>query len=273
VNQLVGLSRAARHRIVVVSDSNTRVGDEYLWEISSALEDPRIGLVTHPVCGAGERRLGALLDNLHLASSVGLGMIGALRVAKKPIVVGKSMALRRRDLAALGGFESVADVLAEDYVMGKRIGAELGKQVAVGREPVINVSCDRSVRDFSARYRRWSVIHRHAIGPKLYAIQILLNPVAVALVAFAVRPSRAAGAALLAFVTLKAAYDVAALRLLRGRAPLRAFIASPIKDAILAAAWAHGLVARTVLWRGNRLRVLAGTRLAPLAPATARHAA
>lgn len=258
---------------MVVSDSNTRVGGEYLWEISSALADPRVGLVTHPVCGAGERRLGALLDNLHLASSVGLGMIGALRVARKPIVVGKSMALRRRDLAALGGFESVADVLAEDYVMGKRIGAELGKRVVVGRQPVLNISCDRSVGDFSARYRRWSVIHRQAIGPSVYAAQILLNPVAVALVAFALRPGRAAAGALLVFAVVKAAYDVAALRLLRGRAPLAAFLASPIKDAILAAAWVHGLFARTVLWRGNRLRVLAGTRLAPLEAARARHAA
>jgi ceramide glucosyltransferase len=263
VNQLCTLAAAARYDILVVSDSNVRVDGGYLWEIASALGDPGVGLVTHPVVGAGEARLGSLLDNLHLASSVGAGMIAAVRVARKPVVVGKSMALRRDDLDALGGFESVADVLAEDYVMGKRVGDELGKRVAMARRPVSNISIDRNVRDFFARYRRWSVIHRQAIGGWVYAGQLLLNPVAVAFLAFVAAPGRGAAEALGTVVVLKAGYDVAALRLLRGRAPLLAFAASPLKDAILAAAWMHGLVARTVLWRGNRLRVLPGTRLAP----------
>jgi ceramide glucosyltransferase len=134
---------------------------------------------------------------------------------------------------------------------------------------VANVSRERRVRDFFARYCRWSVIHRQAIGPWVYACQIVLNPFACALIAFAIAPGRAAGCALVAFGTLKAGYDFAALRVLRGRAPALALIASPIKDVLLAAAWAQGLAARTVVWRGNRLRVLPGTRLetrAPLAP-------
>ena len=56
--------------------------------------------------------------------------------------------------------------------------------------------------------------------------------------------------------------------------PLRALYASPLKDLILAVAWAHGLYGRSVTWRGNRLRVLPGTRLAALpAVASARAAA
>jgi ceramide glucosyltransferase len=274
VNQLCTLAAAARHDILVVSDSNVRVDGGYLWEIAAALADESVGLVTHPVVGAGEARLGSLLDNLHLASSVGAGMVGAHRVAKKSIVVGKSMALRRRDLDALGGFESVADVLAEDYVMGKRV-AELGKRVAMAHRPVCNVSIDRRVKDFFARYRRWSVIHRQAVGGWIYAGQILLNPVAIAAVAFVSAPGKGAAEGFVAVALLKAGYDVAALKLLRGCAPFKAFVASPLKDAILAAAWAHGLVARNVNWRGNRLRVLPGTRLEspPRLPETQRRAA
>ncbi len=38
-----------------------------------------------------------------------------------------------------------------------------------------------------------------------------------------------------------------------------------LKDALLFVTWLHGLVARTVVWRGNRLRVHSGSRLVPFA--------
>lgn len=263
VNQLVTLARAARYEIVVVSDSNVRVPPGYLGEIAAHLEDPRVGLVTHPVAGVGEARFGSLMDNLHLCGSVGAGMIGAKRVVGQDIVVGKSMALRKRDLEALGGFDVLADVLAEDYILGRMVARQLGKRVVVARAPVWNVSQRRGVREFYARYRRWSVIHRQAVGGRLYAAQILLNPTVVAAAAAAAHPSRAALAGFGCACALKLAYDGAALALLRGgRPPLGTLVASPAKDALLACAWAAGLWRREITWRGNMLRVLPGTRLA-----------
>jgi ceramide glucosyltransferase len=262
VNQLVTLASAARHGILVVSDSNVRVDSAYLHEIAAAFEDSSVGLVTHPVVGVGEERLGSMCDNLHLAGSVGAGMIGAKRVAKKDVVVGKSMALRRADLERLGGFSSVVDVLAEDYVMGKMVPERLGKRVVMAHSTVENVSQRRSLGDFYRRYRRWAVIHRHAVGNRVYACQILLNPSVVALAAFALHPSAASLSGLGAVGALKIGYDVAALKMFR-RAPvsLRAVGASLVKDLLLGAAWLHGLTRREVVWRENRLRVLPGTRL------------
>src|SRR5512138_1862328 len=101
VNQLIGLSTAARGEVLVVSDSNVRVTSGYLRGIAAALEDPQVALVTHPVAGAGERTAGALLDNLTLCGSIAAGIAAAKRVAGKDLVVGKSMALRSRDLRAL----------------------------------------------------------------------------------------------------------------------------------------------------------------------------
>ncbi len=263
VNQLVTLAAEARHEIVVVSDSNVRVDDRYLCGIAAALEDPSVGLVTHPIVGVGESRLGSLCDNLHLASSVAAGMVGAKRVAKKDIVVGKSMALRKSDLERLGGFASVANVLAEDYVMGKRV-SELGKRVEMAHSTVENVSRDRSVVDFYKRYRRWAVMHHQAVGSRVYAAQILLNPSVVAFAAFALHPTSSSLLGLGAVGTLKVGYDLATLRLFRReRIPLRAPAASILKDVVLGVAWVHGLFHREVEWRSNRLRVLPGTRLVP----------
>ena len=46
-------------------------------EVAAALDDPEVGLVTHPVAGIGERTLGSLFDNLEwsLGFSKRFGMV------------------------------------------------------------------------------------------------------------------------------------------------------------------------------------------------------
>lgn len=262
VNQLVTLARAAHHDILVVSDSNVRVDPGYLAEIAALLEDERFGLVTHPIVGVGEARLGSLMDHLHLAGSVAPGVVAAKRLAGRDIVVGKSMGLRRKDLEAMGGFEAVKDVLAEDYVMGLMIAGVLGKRVAVGRRPIQNVSERRTLSEFTARYRRWSVLQRQAVGPVVYLAQALLNPVLLASLGAAVARTAPALAGLTATCVLKAALDGAAARALRpGGFRARQLALVPAKDLVFGAAWAWGLFRRDVAWRGARLVVQRGTRI------------
>jgi ceramide glucosyltransferase len=259
VNQLIGLAEAARHDLLVVSDSNVRVDRDYLREIASHLADPQVGLVTHPVAALGERRLGSLLDSLHLSANIGPGMIGAKRIAGKDFVVGKSMALRRADLDRLGGFYAVRDVLAEDYVLGRRI-TELGKRVVFARRPVYNITVGRSLADFYRRYARWGVLHRKGVGSATYLLEPLLNPLPFALLALALHPSGAVLLAATSMVGLRITIDGAAGSWLRGvpyRA--RALLFVPLRDLVLLAAWFHGLCHDHVEWRSNRLLVERGT--------------
>jgi ceramide glucosyltransferase len=264
VNQLVGLSREARHPVVVVSDSNVRVGQAYLRGIAEELADPRVGLVTHPVAGGGERRLGSVLENLHLAGSVGPAIVAAPRLSGRAIVVGKSMALRTADLHRLGGFEAVRDFLAEDQVLGAWVQRKLGKRVAVARQPVLNVNRERRVGEFWARYERWSVLQRKLVGGPLYATQVLLNPVLLAAAGLLASRTVEALAAFGAICVLKAALDGMSGRALRaGGFRLRHLCLVPAKDLLFGAAVLQGLWHDEVDWRGKRLRVLRGTRLAP----------
>jgi ceramide glucosyltransferase len=261
VNQLITLARAARHELLVVSDANVRVPEHYLDEIAGLLADPGVGMVTSPIVGAGARRLGALLDNLHMTSSIGPGMVGAQRVSGKDFVVGKSMALWRHDLLRLGGFESVRDVLAEDYVLGRRIRPTLGKRVAMATRPVINLVRDRDVAGFLDRYGRWAVLHRQCVGVPTFVAQLLLNPSLFAFLAFAVAPSRFTALAFVNALVLRALIDGAA-GLAHGRIfSLSELAMTPLRDALLALAWMRGIATDHVVWRGNLLHVGAGSRL------------
>ena len=261
VNQLVTLEAHARHELLLISDSNTIAPEGYLDELAALFEDGQVACVTNPVSGTGHRTLGALLDNLHLAASVGLGQVAAKVLAKRNLVVGKSMALRRPVLQALGGFHAFRDFLAEDYAIGRAISPSLGR-VAVARLPVLNVAVERSVGSFWGRYARWSVIHRTAVTPLTYLAQALLNPWPLSLLAAAVSPSMRRALASVGVLVAKALLDVSAARALGiGRSGLVALLVVPLKDVILFAAWTRGLAVRTVVWRGKRLRVEAGSRL------------
>jgi ceramide glucosyltransferase len=261
VNQLVTLAAEARHELLLVSDSNARLPPHALDEVAALFEAPRVACVTHPVSGQGHASFGALLDNLHLASGIGAAQLAAKTLANRDLVVGKSMALRRSALAALGGFAAYVDVLAEDYVIGRDLSAA-GLEVRVARTPVWNVSSRRSVRSFFERYLRWGVIHRTAVSLPTSLAQGLLHPVAFLAAAVAVDPGAVTCAAFGGGLALKTMLDVSSARALRCDAlGWRALPAVLVKDALLFVTWAHGQFARSVSWRGNRLRVAARSRL------------
>ena len=264
VNQLLTLEADARHEIVLVSDSNVQVDPGYLWEIAAHLEDPEIALVTHPIVGMGEQRIGSLFDRLHLASLVSPGMIAGKRIMNQDFVVGKSMAMRRADLRALGGFESVKDILAEDYLLGRRISTVLGKQVRVGHMPVINVSHQQGLMDFCLRYARWNIIQRSFVGRVVFGSQILLNPFLLALVAALARPSGPRFGLLVAIAGVKSLGDALSRRVQEGRAlQLAHVLVTPAKDLAVGFSWGYAMLRSTVTWRGKKLRVLQGTQIAP----------
>jgi ceramide glucosyltransferase len=264
VNQLITLAAAAQHDILVVSDSNVRVRADYLTEIAAHFENPRVGLVTHALAGSGEQRLGALLDNLYLSTNIGPGVIAAKTVLRKDFVVSKSMAIRREDLLAMGGFEAVKDVLAEDYVTGHLVTAKLGKEVIIARQPAVNVSRYRSVGEFLARYARWGVMQRRVAGLPVYLAELLLNPIGLASLGLALMHDATGLQLWLSCCVLKALIDGLAAATMRGGPFPWALIAFvPVKDLLSLAPWAYGLLASTVNWRGNRLLVLEDTKLEP----------
>ena len=266
VNQLCTLARQARHDIIVISDSNVQVAPDYLDDIAAHLEDPSVGLVTHALAGDGEAesdaRLGAVADNLHLTGVITPAVIAAKLFADKDYVIGKSMALRRADLRALGGFDSVKDVLAEDYVMGRAVADRLGKRVALGRSIVRCVSVRRPLGGFTNRYARWNVMQHQCAGLAAYLGLLLENPTLLATAAAVLDPGPATIALLAGCAANRMATDALAARLLRGRSfRTRALLLGAVKDLLSGAAWTYGLVSRSIEWRSNRLVVLPGSRL------------
>jgi ceramide glucosyltransferase len=262
INPKVGNLRAmlehTAHDVVVISDSNIAAPPDYLRRMAAELRDPRVGVVTSMFAGTGERTFGATIENLHLNGGVAAGAALPTELLGHPVVVGKSMMFRRSVFERLGGFESVASVLAEDYVIG-RMFHEAGYRVRVCATPIRNVNARTSVRAMFDRHVRWGMI-RIRLVPFAFVLEPLTMPLAVALAAPLFGSE--VGLALAWGVGLTMVRDAVQWMALRGPSGLaRALPLFVVRDAVVIGAWVTAFFRKHVSWRGHRVRVSAGTRL------------
>jgi ceramide glucosyltransferase len=258
VAQLVMLDRVATGEIYVISDSNVRVSPAYLWSLVAELADERVGMVTSLFAGSGERTLGAALENLQICACTIPGYVAMNAVSPRPLTVGKSMAVRRRDLARLGGFLPVGDVLAEDYALGRRF-LDAGFLIRTSLETVENRNVACSITRTFERHTRWSKLRR-ALVPSGFALEPILTPIVVATAAGVLAPGTATSGLLVGALVLQTALALIAVRLLRGQwlawwyAPLEI-----IRSYVMLLCWLRACVSRRIEWRGHAFTLTRGS--------------
>ncbi len=262
VNNLITAYRIAKYELILISDSNVLVGRNYLREIAKHFSNPDIGLVTNLIRGVGGRTLGSVFENLHLNTFI-MGSICFLdRFLKMPCVVGKSMLMRKEDLLAIGGFRSVKDVLAEDYVMGKKMHKR-GKRVFVSNYFINNVNQYWGFKKFLNRHTRWGKL-RWKIGGFRYFSELISNAVFMSCFPlFLYEPSKLTGLFALLVSCVKVTGDFYIGRKIKaGMNPLL-YLLSPVKDLIAGIIWFIPIISNTVVWRGNRYIIGRDSLLSP----------
>lgn len=156
VSNLAQMARAARYEHLIVSDSDIRVEPDYLRKVVAPLMDPKVGMVTCPYRGIASQTLGSRLESLGISTDFCAGVLVARLIeGRVRFALGSTMVFRRRDLAAIGGFESFVNYLADDYELGKRITA-LGLEVQLSEVIVETFLPPYNLRQFFQHQLRWA---------------------------------------------------------------------------------------------------------------------
>lgn len=258
VAKLAQLEKLAAHELILISDADVRVPPDFLANFVAPLRQKNTALVNcfyrlaNPATTPMEWE--AVAVNADFWSQV----LQARTLRSMDFALGAAILVRRRALEEIGGFASLANCLADDYELGKRI-ARNGHGIALCPVVVECWDAPQNWRQVWKHQLRWARTIR-ICQPVPYFLSILSNA--------SLWPLLWLGAALLSGDFLAAPPATVFLLLLRifqsqnlqhrftpERRLISPFWMVPVKDILQAAIWIAAFLGRTVEWRGRKMKV------------------
>ena len=265
-----GLGRA-RHDVLVLSDSTTRLDEAALGSVvSSLLAEQELGATWVSYTVQRGRGLGALLARIAFtATGFSFAVVDAARRrwGGPPLLLGGLVAIRRQALDAIGGFTPFGDHLTEDLPMAVALVRE---GWSIQRAPGLVERClhGEGLGAHLARIRRWNVAMLAFGAPGRLHYPLAQTPLALSLVtlplAIAGAPEDLGTALILSgvLVVVRLVWSVWILaRANRSPPSLSLLWGVPLNEAVMLVAFISALFARTIRWRGQRFRLLPGGRV------------
>jgi len=255
VGVLAELARRARHPILLVNDSDIKVEPGYLREVAAPLEDPGIGLVTCLYRAAAESTA-SRAEALGIATEFAPSVLVARLLGVAEFALGSTMVFRAETLREIGGFPSIAEFIADDYQLGRRI-SQRGYHIHF--TPSV-VETNLGAGSWAQTWRhqlRWSRTIRVSRSSGYYGY-VVTHATLWALVAFAAGQWMAGAAAI--GLRLVAGVWIGTV-ILKDRNAARGFWLIPPRDLFGFAVWLCGAFGNTVDWRGQKLRLRSDGRI------------
>jgi ceramide glucosyltransferase len=266
VCNLINAYPMAKYDILIVCDSDIRVGPAYLREVCAPFADPEAGLVTSLYRSPGVRGAATAIEAMGFTSEMVPNVMVALRLEGLSFALGASMAVRRAALDRIGGFHALVDYLADDYQLGNKVfGA--GYRLELSDYFVESVMHRERLSDVLSRQLRWARTMRVS-RPGGYLASGITQPfpaAVLALVVSGISPTGAAAAILLYLVRTLTALLFSRC-FVRDQIFPRWLWLLPVRDGLAFGTWALSFMGSRVRWRGNLFHVLPGGKLEEIGP-------
>jgi ceramide glucosyltransferase len=265
VNNLCRMAREAKHEILLVSDSDVRVDDEFLRAVAAPFRDPNVGGVTCLYRGLAEGCFAATLEALGNSADFAPGVLVARLAGGIDFMLGAVMATTQKQLAAIGGFEALADYFSDDYELGNRIAAS-GKRVELSGYPVSIVYPREKLGEAFRHQLRWNLSIRYS-RPWGHFGLLFSHGLPWAVLAVFLAPSAAiAGGYLAAYLVLRCSVAlVVGAWGMRDETVRRWWRLLPLRDLFAFVVWVASFFPQRIHWRDREFYVRE-KKLVPIAP-------
>jgi ceramide glucosyltransferase len=258
VSNLINMASEARHDVLILSDSDIIVEADYLKSMAGSLGRPGVGIVTCLYRGIGSRgpwaRLAAAAIDYHFLPNVLAGL--SLGLAEP--CFGSTIAIRKETLAAIGGFESIAEQLADDYAIGALV-RDAGLKIEISPTIVAHNCAQQSAPDLFRHELRCARTIR-SIDPFGFAGLVVTHALPRALLGALFGGMTPMAMVVVAALVCRGILQLQLDRLLQLR---RGFYwMGPVRDILSFVVFVASYLGRDVEWRGHRYGVLPDSTLA-----------
>jgi ceramide glucosyltransferase len=253
ISNLINMLPAAKHDILVLSDSDIRVPRNWLHMVTAQLAKPGVGAVTCLYKGeAGAKGIWPVLAAMGTSYDFLPNVVTGVSLGLAQPCMGSTIALRRDVLNRIGGFAAFADHLADDYEMGRAV-RRLGLRLAIPAMGVSHSATETSCQELFRHELRWTRTIRR-INPSGHVGSIITFAFPLALISAVFLDFQPLSLAVMAIALgarlfLKYRID----RIFATHAG--PFWLMPVRDMLSFAVFVASLSGETVHWRGTRLSV------------------
>lgn len=256
--KLAQLQKLAAYDIILISDADVRVPPDFLTNFVAPLRDEKNALVNCFYRLANPSTIAMRWEAIAVNADFWSQVLQSQTLKPLDFALGAAILLRKRALEEIGGFAALADCLADDYQLGKRVASH-GHRIALC--PIV-VECWDNPQNWVQVWKhqlRWSRTIR-VCQPAPYFFSILSNASLWPLLLQATAPL-SANPLLMLFATMcflllrvVLAQDLQG-RLTREPKLISPFWLVPVKDILQAALWIAAFSGGAIEWRGRRMKV------------------
>lgn len=177
VSNLINMYPTAKHDYLLVADSDMRVPTNYLSELMSPFSDSTVGAVTSLYSGSARGKLASSLNAMFINEWFLPSVLISRILQPIKFCLGATMIVRRDLLKDIGGFKSLSNYLADDYMLGKLI-SDLGYKIHLSDFIVENIVEEPSLKALIIHELRWARTLRR-VEPLGYFLTFLTDTLVI----------------------------------------------------------------------------------------------
>jgi len=180
VSNLINMNPHIKYEYILIADSDMHVSKKYLSHVMEPFSDEKVGVITCLYNGKSTKRIASKLNAMFINTWFLPSVLISRILQPMKYCLGATIIVKRSILNKIGGFESLSNHLADDYILGKLISS-LGYKIHLSDYIVENIVEETSFKNLILHELRWARTLRR-VEPIGYALTFLTDSLVLGII-------------------------------------------------------------------------------------------